>query len=148
MNCLSQLYILPDKIYGSGCLPLRVWIWTPWAFKSRLYQGGELLAKVTIVFPLIRTLRGSWAKQGQVQRMCTNVGGALLRAGSWCTMLTCYAPMLRFGPCQETVIWLYGAQRTSSVSQDQLWFPFLVKIGSSFFEGLGSRFKWGILNDF
>ena len=25
-----------------GCIPIRVGVWTPWAFKPGLYQGGEI----------------------------------------------------------------------------------------------------------
>ena len=90
-------------LHGSGCLSLRVRVWTPWAFKWRLHQGGELLFAVTSpdiednkVLFLISILRGSWAKPGRVRRMFTNAAGALLKGGSWCTMWTCSAPMLRW----------------------------------------------------
>ena len=90
------------QLHGSGCLSLRVGVWTPWAFKWRLHQGGELLANFCSKNQDIKDnkvlffiSRDSWAKQGRVQRMFTNAAGALLRGGSWCTMLTCSAPMLR-----------------------------------------------------
>ena len=43
-NYTSPIHFFPAwLLHGLGCLSLRVGVWTPWAFKWRLHQGGELI---------------------------------------------------------------------------------------------------------